>query len=147
MKDRSELEKEIINDANWFFGIAVLALISCWALVYKGDTTTAINLGITRLVNEFGGARGPLFVLAVTALFSVIYICLGIVARKKSSLGFVIGLIVYSLDTVALIKYVDYLSLIFHMLVIFNLFWGLSACRSIDAMSEGLAEEPEPINE
>ncbi|MGE5404955.1 MAG: hypothetical protein ACM3PP_08445 [Candidatus Saccharibacteria bacterium] len=143
MKDRSGLEKEIVNDANWFLGIAVLAIVSCWALVYKGDTTTALNLGVTRIVNDIWAARGPGLTMAVTAFFSVIYMIIGLAARKKKSPAFVIGLLIYALDAVALMRYSDYLSLIFHALVLFNLYWGLSACRSLQAVSEETPGEPE----
>lgn len=133
-----KLENTIRSGANWFFGIAGLSLLNSIILTSGGQISFVAGLGITQVVDALAGVLGDEISPTYRPILSVFHIgldlfilgsfvVLGIIARKKNRWAFIIGLLLYGLDTFLLLLFQDVLAVGFHLIAGFGIFRGLRA--------------------
>lgn len=142
MEARYRLGKTLISGADWFFWIAALSVINTVIMLAGGSTSFIAGLGITQFIDGFAfamkeGSTGgivPLLTainiildLAVIGLFVVF----GIFARKAHRWAFIVGMVLYLLDSLIFLYVQDFLSLAFHAWALFGLFTGYRAISAI----------------
>lgn len=124
------------SSASWFYWIAGLSLINS-ITAFSGSTWHFIvGLGITTLfdalASEFGSA-GKTIVLLLDLVAAGIFILLGIFAHKRHTWAFIVGMILFGLDTLFFLIGQDWIGIAFHVFVLYCLFRGFKACRELNA--------------
>lgn len=148
LQAKLRVEARAKGGASWFFWIAGLSLVNSIVALAGGDFLFIMGLGVSQFVDALASAietelsvQGPGF-LAFTALaFSLVlaglFATIGYVARKGNRTIFVIGIILYALDTLFCLALQLWLATLFHLLALAGLFGGLSAMRKLQAIEAG----------
>jgi len=130
------LVAQLRGGASWFFWIAVLSLIIPVAALRGSNWAVVLALGVTQVIDaiahQIGGA-GPAVGFALDLVASGLFIGCGLLARKGLAWVFVVGMVFYSLDGLLFLLVGDWFGLAFHIFVLFCLFKGLQAARSLSA--------------
>lgn len=137
VEERLNLEKRLNEGAKWFYWIAGLSIINSIILLVGGNLNFLIGLGITQfidgisigIVQEIAPAaelviRGIAFL--INLLIAGIFVLFGVLA-KRHKWGFVVGMIIYALDGLVFLMVPDFLSIGFHLFVLYGLYRGLRA--------------------
>jgi len=127
---RLRIEDVIKSGANWYFIIAVLSLINTIIMVAGGQTRFVVGLGITSIFDAIGtelGGPGVLIALLLSILVAVLFIIIGVFARKRHMWAFIVGMVLYGFDGLLLLLLKDIWSLAFHALALYFIFKGVKA--------------------
>jgi hypothetical protein len=93
-----------------------------------------IGLGITQIFDAIGaefGASVITFVLSVLAAGT--FVLFGVLANKRYSWSYVVGMVLYALDGLLFLAVGDMLSTGFHVFVLFWMFQGYRANKALAA--------------
>ncbi|MBC8096773.1 MAG: DUF4339 domain-containing protein [Akkermansiaceae bacterium] len=124
------------SGASWFYWIAGLSLVNSIAAFSGSDWRFIVGLGITQifdaLAGEFGGA-GRVIVLLLDLLAAGTFILLGVFAHKRKTWAFIVGMILFGLDTVFFLIIQEWIGVAFHVFVLYCLFRGFKGCRELNA--------------
>jgi hypothetical protein len=136
----AQSEPEVMSGASWFWWIAALSLINTVLIHTGSDTSLAIGLGFTLIVDAmFQEVKLVAFVIDALALATV---CgLGFFARKGYVWAFVVGIVLYSLDALIYLGMQAWLGVAIHAFALFYMFRG--ALRLRTALKA--AAEPPPV--
>ncbi len=130
------LVAQLRGGASWFFWIAGLSLINSLAALTGSNWGFVLGLGVTQVIDaiahQMGGA-GPAVGFALDLAASGLFIGCGLLARKGLAWVFVVGMVFYGLDGLLFLLVGDWFGLAFHGFVLFCLFKGLQAARSLRA--------------
>ncbi|MGH9949066.1 MAG: hypothetical protein ACRD6X_17990 [Pyrinomonadaceae bacterium] len=133
---------EMRSGANWFFWIAILALVSLFLFYYFDFANHLVGLGMSEYVDAKAAATGlesqRWGAIALGFGFAGIFAIFGYFARKGNDFAFILGMFVYVFDAVILLGYREIFAFGFHLFCLFFLFKGLLASRrrydpSVDA--------------
>lgn len=143
--DADALQNTVNSGANWFFWIAGLSLINSMIIFFEGSWSFAVGLGITQVFDGVAlafvenGAGGWIKLAALVADIVVvcIFIGFGFLGRARHVWAFIVGMLLFAIDTLILIAAFDVLGIIIHAVALFFLFGGLSAARRLNAELAG----------
>ncbi len=149
IEEKLKLERRFNEGANWFFWIAGLSLINSIILFVGGKWNFLIGLGIPQVIygislgiaKEVGPDTGIvilIIVFAVDVIIAGVFVLFGILA-KHYKWGFIVGMIVYALDGLIFLIVPDFLSIGFHLFVLYGLYNGLKAFGQIKQSDSALA--------
>ena len=133
---------EMRAGANWFYWVAILAVIGTFLVYFFDFQTHFINLGTSQYLDGRFAAGSPETAKWMMFFFDIalagIIAAFGYFARKGSDLAFIIGLFLYFVDAVVLLGYREIFAFGFHLFAMFFIFKGLLASRrrydpSVDA--------------
>jgi hypothetical protein len=130
-------EAQLKSGASWFYWIAGLSLINSLIALSGSDYGFILGLGITRIIDAFGMAfesGGKVIALVLDIIVVGIFVFFGIFANKRKSWAFIVGMVLYGLDSLFSLLVQDWLSLGFHGFALFCLFRGFKACRELNAV-------------
>lgn len=116
-----QADQEILNGANWFWWIAGLTLVNTILMQMKdNETTMAIGLGFTLFTDAmFKEVKVVALVIDVLALATI---CgLGFFARKGHLWAFVVGIVLYSLDSLIFLLVQMWIGLAIHAFAVFSM--------------------------
>jgi len=142
MEARYRLVKTMTGGADWFFWIAALSAINSIVYLTGGSTFFVAGLGTTQLIDAFASVMMEGEISSMVSFFTVLNIILdlavivlfvvfGIFARKAHRWAFIVGMVLYVLDTLILVWAVDWFSILFHAWALFGLFTGYRAISAI----------------
>jgi hypothetical protein len=136
----AQSEPEVMSGASWFWWIAALSLINTVLIHTGSDTSLAIGLGFTLIVDAmFQEVKLVAFVIDALALATV---CgLGFFARKGYVWAFVVGIVLYSLDALIYLGMQAWLGVAIHAFALFYMFRGALRLRA----ALKAAAEPPPV--
>jgi hypothetical protein len=130
--------EQIASGASWFYWIAALTVVGAVALLMGSNWGFAIGLGMSQVLTVLAmpSDTGD-FSLALASVATVINIgliglfaWLGYVARRPSLVAFMIGMIIYVVDTLIFVIAGDWLGAIFHGIALYFLWKGWSTARA-----------------
>ncbi len=136
------LQNQLKGGASWFFWIVALSVINSLIVLFQGQWTFAIGLGITQVIDEIGlaladGAGNPGAIMAgafvMDLLAASVFVLFGVFARQRKSWAFITGMALYAIDGLIFLVAGDVLSVGFHVFGLWGIFGGLRACRAINA--------------
>lgn len=149
---RYQLEERAKSGAHWFYWIAALSLITSVIALSGSAWGFIVSLGVTRVVDaiaaqvaqETGSAVKVIaFVFDLVAIG--IFAALGYFAARRHVWAFVVGMVLYLLDSVILIVVSDWLGVAFHAFVLFSVYGGYKACTQLVALDrEASVVSPPP---
>jgi hypothetical protein len=124
------LEKTVKSGGSWFYWIAGMSLINTIALLAGSHWNFVIGLGATQIVDgitKHVGSMAMLIGLPISLFISAIYAMFGYFACQRARWAFIVGMILYGLDTLIFVAFFDILPLAFHAWALFGLSRGLKA--------------------
>ncbi|MBL0350192.1 MAG: hypothetical protein IPP68_07450 [Elusimicrobia bacterium] len=119
LPSQETLVKRIRSGASWFVWIALLSAINSIATMLGSAYNFVIGLGITRANDALAITRqshlGPLstdlFALIVDGIFIGMFLFFGKVARTGKLWPFIVGMVIYVLDSSVVIQTKDFMLL------------------------------------
>jgi len=118
---------KIKNTANWFLIIAVLSVLNTISLTMQLNFRLIFGLGITQVIDGviYRTTNSFNFYNIITSiLISSVFVVFWFFARKEKKWAFVIGTIVYGIDTLLFLMVDDLMSVGFHIFVISGIIAG-----------------------
>jgi hypothetical protein len=128
------------SGASWFYWIAGLSLINSITHLSGSGFGFALGLGITQVFDEIGshvGGGGKGIVLALDVLVAGLFVFFGIFGHKGHTWAFIVGIVLFVLDSVLVLIAQAWISAALHGLVLFYLFRGMQACRELNRTAAG----------
>ena len=126
-----ELDKKIRNHGSWYFWIAGLTLVNTVTSLSGSNGAFLLGLSITQVFDGFGaaaGGGGKMVALLLDAMAIGMFVLFGVFALKRHNWAFIVGIILYGLDTVLTLLFQSWLSLTFHAWALVSLIAGMRAC-------------------
>jgi hypothetical protein len=135
--------------ANWFYWIAGLSVVNSLAFVGGAQIHFLGGLGITEIADaviDVSIKQGaPAAFRALSIIFDVVAIAgfalAGYFAGKLSRTAFIIGIVVYLVDTLLVLLLGDFFMAAFHAFASYRLIRGFLACRELKL---ALKNQPTP---
>ena len=136
--------------ANWFYWIAGLSVVNSLAFVSGAQIHFLGGLGITEIADaviDVSIRQGaPASLRALSIIFDVIAVAgfalAGYFSNKLSRTAFVIGIVVYLIDTLLVLLLGDFFMAAFHAYASYRLIRGFLACRELKL---AIKNQPIPI--
>jgi hypothetical protein len=135
--------------ANWFFWVAALSLVNSAIIHFGGQTFFPVGLGATLIVDGVATAianQAPNAEVVVRAIAIALDICAAMVmvgfgafARKRYTVIFLVGMIVYLLDGLIFLLAMDPVGIIVHLIGLAGMWQGFRAFRELNALQVSLA--------
>ncbi|UCF63183.1 MAG: hypothetical protein JSW33_11495 [bacterium] len=150
--DFLKTENQFKNGANWFYWIAALSVINSLIILFGGEISFIVGLGITQIVDavswELKNSEGMnldyLFFM-VSLFISGVFVIFGYFSRKRMTSVYITGMVLYAADGLIFLLVGDWLSIGFHVFVLFSLFGGLKALKTINASYQPELSMNKPI--
>jgi len=111
----------------WFLWIAILSIINTIDFTYHKRLFFIFGLGITQVVDGAMKILKGNFVIAgfvFNIIISFLFFVFWYYAKKKKQWAFIVGLVLYGLDTILFILVRDWLSTGFHIFVLLGIGFG-----------------------
>ena len=137
------LKAKAARGASWFYWIAGLSLINLFAIIGNTDFRFVFGLGVSEFLGEWakqaatnGSGSSDVAIaaggsLAMTAFFAL---C-GRFAHRPSVPAFVIGTLVFALDSLVFVVVKDWVAVAFHAYAIYALWQGFNAARQYKSLN------------
>ena len=132
---RAIAERQTQVGGDWFFWIAGFSIINSVLTLFGTAIHFVIGLGTTELVDA--GALGipKSAAIALDIFVAGVYALFGFFARKGARWAFIVGAVFYILDgLLLLLLFRDWLSVAFHVYVLYRLFQGFQAAQQLAAL-------------
>jgi hypothetical protein len=151
---KMRLQNRLRSGAGWFYWIAGLSLINSVLIFTETNLTFIFGLGITRLIDylaiyfgqelQLDAVNSVRIIGWVMNLFIIgIFALLGVFANKRKRWAFIVGMLLYGLDSL-LELFVwdtpDILAFAFHLIVLWGLAGGLRALGQLEKLEETLRQ-------
>jgi len=132
----SEYQSSVNKDAGWFFFIGGLSIINTVLIHTGAGLSFVVGLTITQFIDAFGIGMVqatqtesavqiiPIITSILSVGISLLFLLFGWFGRKCMRIPFLIGIILYILDSLLLALFPSVLSIIFHIVAIIFLFRG-----------------------
>lgn len=145
------LKNQQRGGSSWFFAIAGLSVVNTVMSLIGQTWRFIVGLGASQFIDAFAiliardiGPNGATIVKAVGLLLSLslcgLFAGLGLFARKGHRWSFVVGMVLYALDTLLFIFVApDAFSVIWHLFAIWGLYGGLKATNTMLAQEKAAA--------
>lgn len=140
-----ELEQKLSSGANWFYWIAGLSAVNSIINFFELQWNFAVGLGITQFFDGLGmylrSEGSSTAVLAAILVMSLVvaglFFVIGVFANRRIITAFVIGIILYGLDSVLMLLVGDILGIIIHAIALFFIIRGFLAARQLVRSNKG----------
>jgi hypothetical protein len=139
--DVADITRRMKNGANNFYWIAALSVINSLVLQFGGNSFFVVGMAGTLMVDfifiELAAAMPDAAVVVkiigvlITVFVSGIVALLGVFARRGKRWAFLIGIAAYTIDTLLMLAFQEWMGLLFHGLFLFGLFSGLRALNEL----------------
>jgi hypothetical protein len=130
---RADLRADSREDANYFFWAAGLAALSSGLLPVR--LSFLVNIGAFDLLGAYGrslGALYPLVAYCTVAIWLVVLVALGFAGRSGQRWAFLAGMVLYSVDMIALIVMFSLWAFGIHAFFLFKWFQGQRALKNLN---------------
>ncbi len=122
------LELRLARSANWFYWIAGLSLLNVFAA--STNFEFVLGSGFVQAAAAFGtGAQ-----IAIDAAVIGSFALLGLLASRRHTWAFIVGMILYALDGAIYLVVQDYFPVIVHAFVLYVLYVGVRASMALNSV-------------
>ena len=137
-------QKSHTSGSGWFYWIAGLSLITSGVTLAGGSWSFLAGLGITQvfdgfaigLINSGTGAWIKGLSLSLDLAAALVFICIGVFARKGAKAAYITGIALYAVDTCILLVFQDWFGVAFHGFALFQIWGGYVALKWLAQMQE-----------
>lgn len=139
-EELAQLVNRFQSGASWFYWIAGLSVVNSVIMLFEGQWSFIIGLGITQAVDgimrEVGGSA-PIVGFVIDLVVAGIFALFGVLAHRRHTWAFWVGMLLYTLDGLLFVLVGDLPGIGFHALALYFIFNGLTAhnkLRELEAM-------------
>lgn len=142
----AELTRRMKSGASNFYWIAALSVINSLVLEFGGSSYFVVGLASTLIVDsifvEIAKSAGDSSLvvkvvgLAISIFIAGIFALFGLFANRGKNWAFLVGMVLYVLDTLLMLAFQEWMGLIFHGLFLFGLFGGWRALNALNKLTE-----------
>ena len=140
--DKLKIENQFKGGASWFYWIGGMSIVNSLAILFGANWSFFAGLGATQFIDGVFLAivqqsSGTLATIIQIVGFGInlgiagLFILLGVFARRKNRWAFIVGMVVYGLDSLIFLWFRDFIGFAFHIFVFFMLRVGLQALDSL----------------
>ena len=153
LSERTQLEQAAQSGARWFFWIAALTIITSVIALTGSSWHFIISLGVTQIfdglaaaTSEQGGSLVKVIAFTLDAIAAGVFALLGVLAQKRYSWSFMVGMTLFGLDSLLFLLGRDWIGIAFHAYVLYALYRGFSAAQKLSALDReaSLMQPPDP---
>ncbi len=147
----AELTRRMKSGANNFYWIAALSVINSLLIEFGGDIFFVVGLASTLIVDSVfveiaksipdGSIVVKLIGLAISICIAGIFGLFGLFGNRGRNWAFIVGMVLYVLDTLLMLAFGEWLGLIFHGFFLFGLFGGLRALNELNKLARPKAAD------
>jgi hypothetical protein len=133
---RADLRADSQSDANYFFWAAGFAALASG--LFPVRLNVFVNVGAFDLLGAYGRPLGQLYPVAaygVVSIWLVVVVALGFAARSGLRWAFLVGIILYGADMIALMVMFSLWAFGLHSFFLFKWFEGQKALKDLDESS------------
>src|SRR5713226_3450189 len=113
------LGKRVQSGANWFFWIAGLSLINSFSSFSGSKFRFIMGLGVTQITDSLAGGSASPAALAFALMVAGLLVGFGLLASGGRDWAFILGMILYGLDSLIFVVAKDVISIGFHLLALY----------------------------
>lgn len=141
----AELVGRFQSGSGWFYWIAGLSVVNSAITQFEGQWAFIIGLGITQVIDEImrqAGGAAPVIGFVISLVVAGVFALFGVLARKRQTWAFYVGMVLYALDGLLFLLVQDWLSIGFHVFALYCIYGGLAAhnkLRELEAMQPVVA--------
>lgn len=135
IEERLRTRSVFLSSANWFYWIAALSVLNTVLVLFATDWMMLVGLGVTYVGAWFFsemGVLGVLLTIGSTAFVAAFFALLGYFARQRKTWAFVLGIVLYAADGLIFLVFQDWLSLAFHVYVIYSIWRGFRLIKQVE---------------
>jgi hypothetical protein len=151
LQEKLRLENRFKGGVSWFYWIAGASIINSIIVLFNYDWIFILGLGLTQIIDWFAygmaleldsnvGTVVRIIALVISLAIACIFILCGVLARKRRRWAFILGMVLYALDSLIMLALQVWLGFGFHMLALFGLFSGWKALQQLEKL-----ESPQPF--
>ncbi|HEY9685642.1 MAG TPA: hypothetical protein V6C52_01565 [Coleofasciculaceae cyanobacterium] len=121
----------IQSQGSWFFWIAGLSVVNSIGSLLHLDMAFVVGLGFSLILGSLAAELGEAWsAIAITLNLAIIgfFAAMGYFAIQGGRWAFMLGILIYALDAIALVLLQDWFMVAFHGYVLFQLGAGLAVC-------------------
>ena len=115
------LRVDVARGGSWFYWIAGLSLVNSAILIFGGDWSFFLGLGITQLIEAVAaelGVIGKVIAGMMDLMIAGTFIFFGFMACRLKSWAFLAGMILYGLDALIFLMVGEIRCVIFHIIAL-----------------------------
>ena len=127
---RGDLRDDSRSDANYFFWAAGLAAVGSG--LFPVRLNILVSIGAFDLLSLYGKSLGPVAVDTTVAIWLIAVVALGFAARSGRRWAFLVGIVLYGADMIALIAMFSLWAFGVHAFFVFRWFQGQKALKDIN---------------
>lgn len=136
------LKAKAARGASWFYWIAGLSLVNLFAIVGNTDFRFVFGLGISEGLAQWakmqaaeGAGTGVIAIACAGSIAMTVFFALcGKFANRPSPAAFIVGAIVFVLDSLIFVMAKDWIAVAFHAYATYSLWQGFTAARQYKAL-------------
>jgi amino acid transporter len=132
-----ELENQFRNGANWFYWIAALSLASTVLMLIGSTIIPALTLGTTEFLTEIAMYDPTLTYLVLVPYIIIlgIVVLVGYLSNMGIRWVYMVGIVLFILDTMLLLTAMDLLGVGFHIFALFFMIKGYTALGKLKKLT------------
>ena len=137
-----QLAAQVKSGAGWFYWVAGLSAINTVAALSGSSWRLIVGLGISQIFDAIAIQAGPVgktVAVVMDLMVLGLFILFGYFAARRHNWSFIVGMIVFGLDGLIFLLGQDWLSIAFHVYVLYCLFRGFQANRALKALENSTA--------
>jgi hypothetical protein len=127
---RGDLRDDSRSDANYFFWAAGIAAVGSG--LFPVRLNILVSIGAFDLLSLYGKSLGPVKVDITVAIWLIAMVALGFAARSGRRWAFLVGIVLYGADMIALIAMFSLWAFGVHAFFVFRWFQGQKALKDLD---------------
>ena len=134
-----KFDKRVKSGGSWFYWVAALSLVNSVVAFSGGGGGFVIGLSVTQFMDAMlsdNGGSAKAIGLVLGLLAAGVFALFGVFACKRHVWAFIVGMVLYGLDTVLTVIAEQWLGLAFHGWVLVSLFIGTRAAMQANALSK-----------
>ncbi len=139
------------NGVSWFFWVAVISAINIIIRISDADSPIrfAVGFSITNWLDAhplpiFANATPRTTTIIAGFTFAIVLIVFGLIARKRNRVAYLAGTLLYALDTVIAFLMRDVYAIVFHLIVLGFLAWGIINLFKLEKLEAEYPDKTEP---
>lgn len=143
-EDIESLRKQIAGGASWFYWVAGMTVINCVMIQSGSETSFLIGLTVGMVVDAMAAGAGATAKLIAAGFDAVCVACLiflGVKARRGLRWAFIVGIVLYGMDTLLSLLAPNAISIALHAWALFSMVMGLRAAGKL-RVAEAAASVP-----
>jgi hypothetical protein len=137
------LTRRMKGGASNFYWIAGLSVVNSLFTIFGGGMFFVVGLGVTLFIDAVAGGiseqmGGSPLVLGMgflfTLVFDAIFVICGYFAGKGRRWAFIVGMVMYGLDTLLMVYFKEWLGVGFHLYFLWGVWTGFAALGKLKAI-------------